>query len=48
MNIRLFTIPFEDVFYGFELFLLNLAFYKWLLKIKRRKLQPKKAVPAFN
>ena len=37
MNIRLFTIPLEDVFYGLELFLLNLAIYKWLLKIDRRK-----------
>lgn len=37
MNIRLFTIPFEDVFYGLELFLLNLALYKWLLKVDRRK-----------
>lgn len=32
MNIRLFTIPIEDVFYGLELFLLNLAGYKLLLK----------------
>jgi lycopene cyclase domain-containing protein len=32
MNIRLFTIPLEDVFYGFELFLLNLAGYKYLVK----------------
>ena len=37
MNIRLFTIPVEDVFYGLELFLLNLALYKWLLKLKRKK-----------
>ena len=36
MNIRLFTIPFEDVFYGLELFLLNLAIYKWLLKLDRK------------
>jgi len=27
INIRLFTIPLEDVFYGFELFLLNLFIY---------------------
>lgn len=32
MNFRLFTIPFEDVFYGLELYLLNLALYKYLLK----------------
>jgi lycopene cyclase domain-containing protein len=31
MNIRLFTIPIEDVFYGLELFLLNLGLYIWLL-----------------
>lgn len=48
MNIRLFTIPLEDVFYGFELFLLNLAFYKWFLKIKRRKLHSNNIIPAFN
>lgn len=40
MNIRLFTIPLEDVFYGLELFLLNLALYKWLLKLKRKKSVP--------
>ncbi len=32
MNIRLFTIPVEDVFYGLELFLLNLSLYKYLMK----------------
>ncbi|MDE3182562.1 MAG: lycopene cyclase domain-containing protein [Bacteroidota bacterium] len=37
MNIRLFTIPVEDVFYGLELFLLNLGLYKWLLNIKKVK-----------
>ena len=37
MNIRLFTIPPEDIFYGLELYLLNLALYKWLLKLKRKK-----------
>ena len=35
MNIRLFTIPVEDVFYGLELFLLNLALYKYFLKRSR-------------
>jgi lycopene cyclase domain-containing protein len=37
MNIRLFTIPVEDVFYGLELFLLNLAGYKLLMRIKIKK-----------
>lgn len=32
MNIRLFTIPLEDVFYGLELFLLNVGLYKFLTK----------------
>ena len=48
MNIRLFTIPVEDVFYGFELFLLNLSLYKWFLKISRRKSHNNKTIPAFN
>ncbi|MEO6844306.1 MAG: lycopene cyclase domain-containing protein [Ginsengibacter sp.] len=34
LNIRLFTIPVEDVFYGFELILLNLFIY---LRLLRRK-----------
>jgi lycopene cyclase domain-containing protein len=38
MNIRLFTIPAEDIFYGLELYLLNLAIYKWLVKLKRKKM----------
>ena len=33
LNFRLFTIPFEDVFYGFELILLNVFFYE---KFKRK------------
>ena len=32
LNIRLFTIPVEDVFYGFELILLNLSIYLYLLR----------------
>ncbi len=34
LNIRLFTIPVEDIFYGFELILLNLAIYLHLLRKK--------------
>jgi hypothetical protein len=34
LNIRLFTIPVEDVFYGFELILLNLFIYLYLLRKK--------------
>lgn len=34
MGIRLFTIPIEDVFYGFELILLNLFVYHWLLGLR--------------
>lgn len=32
INIRFFTIPIEDIFYGLLLFLLNLALYKFLLR----------------
>lgn len=32
LNIRLFTIPIEDVFYGFEMFILNLFIYVKLSK----------------
>ena len=30
LGIRLFTIPIEDVVYGFELILLNLFFFEWI------------------
>ncbi|MEO6134603.1 MAG: lycopene cyclase domain-containing protein, partial [Ginsengibacter sp.] len=32
LNIRIFTIPVEDVFYGFEMILLNLFIYLRLSK----------------
>jgi lycopene cyclase domain-containing protein len=38
MNIRLLTIPVEDIVYGFELFLLNI----FLFKIFEHKMQPMK------
>ena len=43
LNIRLFTIPLEDVFYGFEMFVLNLFIYlkltenKFLKKVHDKK-----------
>jgi lycopene cyclase domain-containing protein len=42
LNIRLFTIPVEDIFYGFELILLNLFIYLQLVRRKkiRRKITP--------
>jgi lycopene cyclase domain-containing protein len=35
LNIRLYTIPVEDIFYGMELILVNLLLYKFLLNRKR-------------
>lgn len=37
LNIRLLTVPIEDVFYGFEMILLNLYLYLKLTKSKRLK-----------
>jgi lycopene cyclase domain-containing protein len=36
LGIRLFTIPLEDVFYGFELMLFNVCFYEYL-KVRFKK-----------
>ncbi|HNS12505.1 MAG TPA: lycopene cyclase domain-containing protein [Bacteroidia bacterium] len=38
LGIRLFTIPIEDVFYGFELIMLNIYFYE-LIKVKLETMQ---------
>ena len=37
LNIRLFTIPVEDIFYGFELILLNLFIYLQLVRRKEKR-----------
>ena len=44
LNIRLFTIPVEDVFYGFEMFVLNLFIYLKLTEkhFVKRKFQEEK------
>ncbi len=36
LNIRILTIPVEDIFYGFELFILNLSIYIPLVKRKTK------------
>jgi lycopene cyclase domain-containing protein len=37
MGIRILTIPVEDIFYGYLLFVLNLLFYHWLLPYTVKK-----------
>ena len=45
LHFRLLTIPVEDVFYGFEMFILNLLIYSQLVK---RKASSKQTSPAMN
>jgi lycopene cyclase domain-containing protein len=45
LNIRLFTIPIEDIFYGFELILLNLFIYLQLLRKKDSRGKIVKSMP---
>jgi len=37
MGVRLFTIPVEDIFYGFELILVNIFFYEFFLSFRVQK-----------
>jgi lycopene cyclase domain-containing protein len=37
IGLRLLTIPFEDIFYGMELVLINLLFYHWLKNRRQAK-----------
>ena len=46
LHFRLFTIPVEDVFYGFEMFVLNLMIYSQL--VKRKSSQKEIAQSAMN
>lgn len=46
LHFRLFTIPIEDVFYGFEMFILNLMIYSQL--VKRKTSQKQIAQSAMN
>ncbi|MES2689280.1 MAG: lycopene cyclase domain-containing protein [Bacteroidota bacterium] len=32
IGIRMLTIPFEDIFYGFEMIVLNVVIYEWLMR----------------
>jgi lycopene cyclase domain-containing protein len=37
MGVRLFTIPVEDIFYGFELILLNIFFYEYFVSYRQKR-----------
>jgi lycopene cyclase domain-containing protein len=39
LNIRILTIPIEDIFYGMDLILLNVLIFSWLSERKRQQLQ---------
>ncbi|MBS1736609.1 MAG: lycopene cyclase domain-containing protein [Bacteroidetes bacterium] len=39
LNLRILTIPIEDVFYGFEMFLLNLLLFKYFAKMEMGNIQ---------
>lgn len=45
MNLRILTIPIEDVFYGMELILVNLLIYKFLLRKGRQSVYMSSVVP---
>jgi lycopene cyclase domain-containing protein len=49
LNIRILTIPVEDVFYGMDLILLNVIIYSWIGDKQRRHNElAKKLAPVIN